>query len=145
MLDGNRVISGSFGEIWENGEFQEHVNEMTSEVTINKAALNLAGGKWTKHKRLNISGAGTMSGYRVTSGMLQQHIGWLNDDTAEPITSELIQYLKDPEAWGHEAVRLENVKYDTIPVAGFTAGSEVTFSTAFTFEGIELINPIVKP
>lgn len=144
MMDGDRAIYGGYGELWEDGEFQDHINEVTAEVTLNKVALNLTGGRWTKHKRTNISGAGTMAGYKVTSKMLQQHEAMLTDDTAVPFSTEFIVYLKDPESFGHEAVRLLNVKYDSLPITGFTAGQEVTQSTPFTFEGVELLNAIEK-
>ena len=143
MLASERIVNGSYGELWENGEWQDNINAVTAEVTINKSALNLSGGRWQKHKITSITGSGTISGFKVSSNMIKQS-QWVMDDQAAPVSTEFLVYLKDPEAYGHECVKLKGIKFDRVQLANWTAGQEVAEETPFTFEGYELVNEIVK-
>ncbi|RDY70323.1 phage portal protein [Halobacillus trueperi] len=140
-LDAERVVNGSFGELWENGEWQDNINSTTANVEISKNALNLSGRRWQSHKVVSLNGTGTASGYKVTSKMVQQN-RWAEGERGVPVKTELISKLDDPEAFGHERIRLKNVKWDQITLANWTAGQEVEEETPFTFEGFELLDPI---
>ncbi|MYL45056.1 phage portal protein [Virgibacillus halodenitrificans] len=140
-LDAERVINGSFGELWEDGEWQENINSLVADVNIQKSALKTSGTRWDKHKVIGVDGTGTASGFKVTSKMIQKN-SWVMGDRGVPAKTELISKLDDPEAYGHERIRLKNVKWDSINLANWTAGEEVTQETPFTFEGFELLDPI---
>lgn len=140
-LDAERVINGSYGELWEDGEWQDNINSLTADVEITKNALNLSGTRWQKHKVVALNGTGTASGFKVTSSMIRKNL-WATGDRGVPTKTELISKLDDPEAYGHERIRLKNVKWDTISLANWTAGEEVTQEIPFTFEGFELLDPI---
>ncbi|MGY0692617.1 phage tail tube protein [Virgibacillus sp. FSP13] len=140
-LEAERVVNGSFGEMWEDGQWQENINSLTASVEITKNALNVSGTRWSKHKVVGLNGTGTASGFKVTSGMIQKN-SWAMGDRGVPKKTELISKLDDPEAYGHERVRLKNVKWDSISLANWTAGQEITEETPFTFEGFELLDPI---
>lgn len=140
-LEAERVVNGSFGEMWEDGEWQENVNSLTADIEISKNALKLSGTRWDKHKVIGLSGTGTASGFKVTSGMIQKN-AWVMGDRGVPTKTEVISKLDDPEAFGHERVRLKNVKWDKINLANWTAGEEVKQESPFTFEGAELLDPI---
>ena len=140
-LDIERVANGSYGELWEDGEWQDNVNSLTADVEISKSALNVSGTRWQKHKVTGLNGTGTASGYKVTSKMIQQNL-WAASDRGVPTKTELISKLADPEAFGHERIRLMNVKWDSVQLANWTAGQEVEEETPFTFEGFELLDPI---
>jgi len=140
-LDVERVVSGSFGELWEDGEWQDNINSVTAEVAIEKSALKVSGTRWTKHKVTGLNGTGTASGFKVTSKMIQQ-AKWAEGDRGVPYKTEFVTKLDDPESYGHERIRLKNVKFDKVTLANWTAGSEVTEESPFTFEGFELLDPI---
>lgn len=140
-LDVERIVNGSYGELWEDGEWQQNINSCTAQVEITKNALNVSGTRWQKHKVVALNGTGTISGFKVTSKMIQQN-AWAQGDRGVPVKTELITKLADPEAYGHERIRLKNVKWDTIVLANWTAGEEVTEEIPFTFEGFELLDPI---
>lgn len=74
-----------------------------------------------------------MTGYKVTSDMIQRGF----------TKFEIISKLNDPESYGHESVLLKGCMVDKIQLANWTAGEEVPEETGFTFEGFELLNPIV--
>lgn len=74
-----------------------------------------------------------MSGFKVTSGMLQRGFSKF----------EIISKLDDPESYGFERIRLKNVLVDGLQLASWKAGEPVTEEVKFTFEEYELLDPIV--
>jgi hypothetical protein len=67
---------------------------------------------------------------------------WTQGDRGVPVTTEFVSWVKDPEAYGFEAIRLKNIKFDKVQLANWTAGQEVKEETPFTFEGWEPMNQI---
>lgn len=136
-LDASRTILGSYGQIMIEGEWQSNLNHLEANVEIQKRELNLCCGSdeqpWVKHKRGPLKGSGTMSGFKVSSAMVQRGFAKF----------EIISKLDDPESYGFERIRLKNVMADRLQLANWTAGEEVTEELPFTFEGYELLDPII--
>ncbi|AEG61704.1 phage tail tube protein [Desulforamulus ruminis] len=133
-LDASRVILGTYGQVFIDGVWQTNVNHLEAKVAVEKRELNLSGDDWVRHKKGPKKGTGTMSGFKVTSGMLQRGFNKF----------ELVSKLADPESYGHERVRLKNVMVDELQLANWTSGEEVKEEIPFTFEGYELLDPIVE-
>lgn len=140
-MDAERIVNGAFGELWENGEHQENVNAVTAEVAINKADVALSGDRWVHKKITGLSGTGTITGFKVTSAMIQRH-AWAQGKRGTPVKTELITKLDDPEAFGAERIRLKNVSFDKVILANFKHGELVTEEIPFTFVGFELLDII---
>ncbi|WP_055107255.1 phage tail tube protein [Paenibacillus ihumii] len=134
-LDPSRVIMGTFGQIFIDGVWQSNLNHLEANVEADKRELNLVGTEYTVFKLGRKKGTGTMSGYKVTSDMIQRGFQKFN----------IIQKLEDPEAYGFERIELKNCMVDRIQLANWTAGEEVVEETPFTFEGYELLDPIQGP
>lgn len=134
-LDPSRVIMGTFGQIFIDGVWQSNLNHLEANVEADKRELNLVGTEYTVFKLGRKKGTGTMSGYKVTSDMIQRGFQKFN----------IIQKLDDPEAYGFERIELKNCMVDRIQLANWTAGEEVVEETPFTFEGYELLDPIQGP
>lgn len=132
-LDASRTILGTYGQAFIDGIWQTNINHLEATVEIQKRELNLSGDPWVKHKKGPMKGTGTMSGFKVTSDMIKRGFGKF----------EIVSKLDDPEAYGHERIRLMNVMPDRLQLANWTAGEEVTEEVPFTFEGYELLDPIV--
>lgn len=130
---GDRVVYGSFGKIFIEGVWQSNLNSCQARVALNKIELNLSNEDWVRHKKGSKKGTGTVSGYKVTSEMIQRGFSKFS----------IISKLDDPEAYGHERIRYDNVMLDELLLSNFTAGQEVTEEHPFTFEGYELLDPIV--
>ncbi|OPY64080.1 MAG: Phage-like element PBSX protein XkdM [Pelotomaculum sp. PtaU1.Bin065] len=132
-LDPSRVIYGSYGQIYIDGEWQTNFNHLEAKVAQNKIELNLSGDGWVRHKRGSKKGTGTLSGFKVTSTMIQNGFAKF----------EIVSKLDDPEAYGFERIRLKNVMPDELQLANWTAGEEVKEDVPFTFEEYELQDAIV--
>ena len=133
-LDASRVILGTYGQVFIDGVWQTNVNHLEAKVAVEKRELNLSGDDWVRHKKGPKKGTGTMSGFKVTSDMLQRGFNKF----------ELVSKLADPESYGHERVRLKNVMVDELQLANWTSGEEVKEEIPFTFEGYELLDPIIE-
>lgn len=134
VLDASRVILGTFGSVFIDGAWQTNFNHLEANVEVEKKELRLSGDDWVRHKKGTKKGTGTMSGFKVTSAMLQKGFSKFS----------VISKLDDPEAFGFERIRLDNVMPDRLQLANWTAGDEVTEEIPVTFEGYELLDPIVE-
>lgn len=132
-LSPERVILGTYGKLYVDGQWQTNVNRVEAQVEMEKRELNLSGDPWVRHKRGPLRGTGTMSGFKVTSDWIRRGFQRF----------EIICSLEDPEAYGHERIRLMNCMVDRVQLANWQAGEEVQEEIPFTFEGYELLDPIV--
>ncbi|HDK7162086.1 phage portal protein [Clostridium botulinum] len=132
-LDASRTIHGSKGKILVDGEWQTNLTECTAEVELDKKELNLLGDDWTRYKAGSKKGTGSISGFKVSSKMIQQ--GFKRFET--------ISSLEDPEAYGFERIRLMNCMADKLNLINLKANELVEEETPFTYEGYELLDPIV--
>ena len=132
-LDASRIINGTYGYVHIDGVWQTNVNHLEASVEVQKKELNLSGSSWVTHKIGSLKGTGTMSGFKATSDMIRRGFQKF----------EILSTLKDPESYGYERIRLKGVLVDKIQLANWTANEEVKEEIAFTFEGYELLDPIV--
>ena len=131
-FDGSRTIHSNYGKILIDGEEQTNYSECTAKVGMDKKELKVIGDDWTKHKKGTKKGTGSVTGYKITSAMIERGFDKF----------EIISALEDPEAYGYERIRLKNCMADEIDLINLKAGDEVTETTPFTFEGYELLDKI---
>jgi hypothetical protein len=132
ILDASRTIHGSKGKILLNGEWQTNLTSCEADVEMDKKEVNVLGDDWTRYKRGTKKGTGTMTGYKVTSQMIQRGFEKF----------EIISALEDPEAYGYERIRLMNCMADKLKLINMKANELVEEETPFTYEGYELLDPI---
>jgi len=132
-LDAEKIIDGTYGELFLDGEWQTNINHLDAVVESQKREVKLSGDRWVRHRRGALRGSGTMSGFKVTSNMIQ--LGFEK--------FEIISKLADPNAYGYERVRLKNCMVDRIQLANWTVDEDVTEEIPFTFEDYELLDPII--
>lgn len=139
QMDETRVISGSFGGIFLDGDLLSNFNHCEIKDEYEFSELKLAGGRRTKHKLVGIKGTGSVSGYKVTSE-LQQAL--LADPTAQ---FQIISKLDDPEAYGTERIRISKVKFSQNNLANWTTGEIVNEEWPFVFDDDpDFVDPIVR-
>lgn len=138
-LDATRTINGSYGEVWHDGQWLTNVTSAEATVDIEKEEVKRAGTRWTGHKVVGLKGSGTISGYKVTSALVEK-VGQVANDRNPALVTELIIKLDDPEAWGAYRVRLKGVQFDQIDLVRYEVGSLVEEEWPFTFEGFDLLD-----
>lgn len=140
-LDPSRTINGSYGEVIHEGTWLTNMFGMTADVDIAKEDIKISGSRWTGKKVSGLAGSGSINGYKVTSELIER-VSSVADDRGKQFATELISKLDDPEAYGHERIRLKNVTFDKIPLIGWEVGSIIEEEWSFTFVGYELLDPI---
>ncbi len=141
MLDDTRVINGSYGECHCEGNWLMNIYKMTADIEPSYGDVKKSGSRWTGQKLLGLKGIGSISGYKVTSELVQ-NVARITDDRKTEFVTELISKLDDPEAYGCERVRLKGVKFTKIPIAGWEVGSMVEEEWPFSFTGVEWLDKI---
>ena len=142
-LDSTRIISGNYGQVWKDGRWLTNFRSAEASVEITKEDVPRSGTRWMGKKVVGLAGTGTISGYKVTTELIEE-IGQIADDRNPSLVTELILKLDDPDAFGAYRVRLKRVQFDTIPLMNFEAGSLVEEELPFTFEGYELLDRITE-
>lgn len=140
-LDPTRVISGTYGELWHDGVWLTNVTGVEANVEIMKEDVPRAGTRWMGKKVMGLEGTGTLTGYFVTSELIEQ-IGQVARERGREFVTQLIVKLDDPDSFGAYRVLLKNVSFDSIPLANYTVGQYVEFELPFTFLGYEILDPI---
>lgn len=131
-IDPSKTIHGSNCKILLDGNWQTNLTEITADVEMDKKEINVIGYDWTGYKRGNKKGSGSMTGFKVTSDMIKRGFA----------DFEIIAALEDPEAYGHERIRLMNCMADKISLINIKANETIEEETPFTFVGYELLDPI---
>ena len=141
MLDDTRVINGSYGECYREGKWLTNIYKMSAELELSYGDVKISGTRWTGQKLLRIKGTGSITGYMITTELVQ-NVARITDDRKSEYVTELIFKLDDPEAYGCERVRLKHVKFSKVPIAGWEVGSVVEEEWPFTFTGVEWLDSI---
>ncbi len=143
MLDDTRVISGSYGECHKEGKWLTNIYKMTADIELSYGDVKISGTRWTGQKLLGLKGTGSISGYKITSELMQL-VSAITDDKSSEHVTELISKLDDPEAFGCERIRLKHVKFSKIPIVGWEVGAIVEEEWPFSFNGVEFLDPITE-
>lgn len=140
MLDASKVLNGSFGKMFHDGEWLTNVTAAEATVDLGKEEIKRSGTRWVGHKTISETGSGSMTGYKITN-TLNKKIGQIMDDTKGVFVTELVMKIDDPE--NHEGktwVRLKGVQFDSIPILKYEVGSVVEEEMPFTFSGVEFLD-----
>ena len=134
-----RVINGTYGEVWVDGEKVAETTACQAKVAKNKETIYLCGKFMTDTKATSASGTGSLTMHKVDSGFIQRSQG-LQD--GEDHRSTVITKLRDPDAWGAERIALYNVSFDDLTLADWQAATVGSITAPFTFNGYELLDAI---
>lgn len=134
-----RVISGTWGELFLDGEKVAETTGFQAKISQSKSKINLCGQFMTDHKPTNGEGSGSITMYHVDSGMLQRLEG-MQDGVDRRFT--LLSALKDPDSYGAERIALYNVSFDDLSLADWKAATVGQITAAFTFTRMQLLDEI---
>jgi hypothetical protein len=139
-LDASKVINGSYGYMYHEGEWMTNVTQAEATVEINKEEVPRAGTRWIGHKATSLTGTGSMTGYQITSDLVRR-IAQIADDGGTAFVTELIMKVDDPDTpEGKTRIRLKGVQFDSIPLLQYEVNSLVTQETPFSFSGFEYLD-----
>ena len=134
-----RVLNGLWGYIWLDGEQVAECTACQLKVTINKETINLCGQFMSDVKALSARGTGSLTLYKVDSGLIQK-MGDLQNGIDRRFT--IVSKLKDPDSWGAERVAVYNVSFDDLTLADWQAATVGKVMTPFPFSRYEFLDQI---
>ena len=134
-----RVLTGTWGEVWLDGEKIAECTACQLRVSKNKETINLCGQFMTDTKATSASGTGSLTLYKVDSGFAQKQSG-LQDGEDRRFT--VVSKLKDPDSYGAERVAVYTVSFDDLTLADWQAATVGTVTTPFTFSRYEFLDEI---
>lgn len=134
-----RVISGTWGEMWFDGEKMAEVTACQLKLTQNKTEIELCGQFMHDTKAMSGNGTGSVTFYHVDSEWLKKNEG-MQQGIDRRFT--IISALKDPDSYGAERVAVYNVSMDELSIADWKSNAVGQITVPFTFTRYELLDAI---
>ncbi len=139
-LDGaKRVINGTYGEVWLDGEKVAECTACQAKVELTKEAIHLCGRLMEDTKLTSAKGSGSLTLMKVDSGLGQKLSGLL-DGVDRRFT--VIEKLRDPDSYGAERVALYGVSFDDLTLADWESAKQGSVTAPFTFTKYEYLDMI---
>lgn len=140
-MNGNRVMSGTWGQVWVDGELWAELNGFQAKYAYNKETVHLCGDMVEDSKVTSVKGTGSISVHKVYTRNITR-----SDSLVKGIDvrATIVAQLDDPDAFGAERVALYDVSFDDETIMDFTAGSAGKTTHPFTFRRREWLD-VVKP
>lgn len=139
-IKSNRIINGTFGAVWVNGEKWVDIDTFEAKVTVNYEDVNMAEDPATHKKYNGWAGEGSMAVKKVYSRGSILMAGAVKSGQMPDIT--IVGKLADPDAFGSERIAIREVTFNEFMLLKFeqkTLGNE---ELPFNFADYDLIDTI---
>lgn len=135
-----RVINGTFGEVWVDDDYMAEVTALEAKVSLEKTEVNQVGTLAKGYKVTGIDGKGTLKMNKVTSYFIQKLSA--NTKAGKTTTCTIISKLADPDALGAERIQLNGCTFDELTLVNWEAKKLGEESIAFSFTGWDVLDTI---
>ncbi len=137
-IPGRRVINGSFGTLWWDGELVFELTSFNAKATANRDKVQMAGSLDEDSKITSLTGEGTFKIKKVFSrGLATLLAAW---KAGTDPRSQLMGRLKDPDTLndGAERVVINNVWFNELTLMDFEGGKpgEMDYPFGFTVSDV---------
>jgi hypothetical protein len=138
-MDGYRVINGTHGSVWADGEEWAEVTAFQVKVAKNKSTITFCG-QMTEDSKV--------TGVKITGSMTMHKIYTRGSDEVEQVQAghdprkTLVGALADPDAFGAERISVYGVSFDEVPVMDWAAEKEGSITIPFTATRVEYLDKI---
>lgn len=140
MENAKRVISGTWGEVWLDGDKVGEAYGLQAKVSFNKEEIALCGQMATDKKITSMECTGSLKMHKVTSRMAEAVASALR--VGKDVRFTIVSKLNDPDAYGAERVVLKNVSFDDVTLADWEAKNVGKVESPFTFTDYEFLDMI---
>jgi hypothetical protein len=139
-LKANRVMCGTWGEVWLDGDYVSECYGLQAKVSFNKEDVNICGQMAVDKKVTSISCTGSLRLHKVNSRMALAIGNKIKK--GEDVRFTIISKLDDPDAYGAERIVLRNVSFDDLTLADWEVAKNGTVEAPFTFTDYELLDSV---
>lgn len=141
MIPANRVMSGTWGEVWVNNEKWAELSGFQAKFTYNKSPVNICGAMAEDAKITSVKGTGSITVSKVYTRNIDAADALME---GHDVRATIVAKLADPDAYGAERVALYNVSFDDETIMDFQHGQLGKSTHPFTFTKREWLD-VVKP
>lgn len=135
-----KVINGTFGEVWVNGSYMAEVTALEAKVSLEKTEVNQTGALAKGYKITGIDCKGTLKLNKVTSYFIKLLSDSIKNGKSVSVT--IISKLSDPDSIGSERVQLNSCTFDELTLVNWEAKKLGEESIPFTFTSWEVLDSI---
>lgn len=140
MDSAERIISGTFGELWLDGDKVSEAFGLEAKVELEKEDVSVCGKLGTDTKMLGYQGTGSIKLHKVNSRLGIK----VSNQIKKGINPrfQLLSALNDPAAYGAERVLIKDVAFDDLTLAGWEAKTKGEVESPFTFTDWDYLDSI---
>lgn len=136
MNDASKVINGTYGTVWVDGELWAEVESFEAKVVISYEDVNFANSGATHKKGTGYAGEGTMTLKKVYS-RVQRKVAENLKRGVFP-RSTIAGKLADPESYGTERVVLNDVTFNEVMLMKFEQKALGSEEVPFNFSDYDM-------
>ena len=141
MIPANRVMSGTWGQVWVDNELWAELSAGQAKFTYNKSAVNICGAMAEDSKITSVKGTGSITVAKVYTRNIDKADRLME---GHDVRATIVMKLADPDAFGAERVALYNVSFDDETIMDFAHGQLGKTTHPFTFTKREWLD-VVRP
>ncbi len=135
-----QVISGTWGELWYDGEYMAEIVGGKAEITYKKTGIQQACRMMEGQKITGLEAKGEFKIYHINSTVMKKELEAVNK--GKTATHTIIMKLADPDALGAEKIAFYNCVLDKVILMDFESGKMGERTYGFTFDRWELLESI---
>lgn len=139
-IEAQRVINGTFGEMWLDGAHVGECYGLQLKVSLTKDEIQIPGQLMTDTKLKNAKGTGTLKSYKMFSRLAEIHSAAIKE--GRDLRFTIISKLADPDAFGAERVCAKGVSFDDFILADWEAGVPGKVDSPLTFTDYDFLDKI---
>lgn len=140
MDSAKRVMSGTHGEVWLDGERVGEAYGLQAKWSFNKEDVPMCGQMAVDKKIMSMNGTGSLKMHKVNSRMAIKISEAIT--SGEDLRFLVVSKLADPDAYGAERVAISNVSFDDLTIADWEAATKGTIESPFTFTSAKYLDMV---
>ena len=141
MIPANRVMSGTWGQVWVDNELWADLSAAQAKISYNKSTVNICGAMAEDSKVTSVKGTGSITVAKVYTRNVNRSDSLME---GRDVRATIVMKLADPDAYGAERVALYNVSFDDETIMDFQHGQLGKTTHPFTFTRREWLD-VVRP
>lgn len=139
-MNSKRVINGTFGEVWLNGQYVGECFKLQAKDSYTRDKIPMAGKLRPGYKLASIEGTGSMGLHKVSTRMADL-IGDSIKAGRDP-SFTIISKLDDPDAYGAERISFTGVLFNDLTLADWEVATIGQVEAPFTYDDYEFLDKI---
>lgn len=140
QMAANKVINGSWGRLWWDGDLLANTKSFEAKVTLNYETVDISEDLGESQKYMGWTGAGTITLHKIDSLAAVKLSDGIQSGNMPDF--KLVSRLADPASYGHERVELTGVTFDELTLIKWANKEIGEEELPFKFSGYRFLDKI---